>query len=228
MGTWGYALETVGVRNLKQTSLRTQKSGIRAWCRRQGLELAGVEADRVPPEEDRPGLGKVLETVCKSGGLLVVHNLSALFRNLGEAFDVALRLRRGGANLVSLKEGVDTRTEGGEALLPVLVHLAGLDRARIGPLPGEEPAKAPSRGITARIPFGYDYAQDQSVLVENRIEQKAIRIMRSLRVSGLSLRQIAQEMDGRGIRPKHGRTWSAQAVSSILNRRVAKRERRKS
>ena len=65
-------------------------------------------------------------------------------------------------------------------------------------------------------------AEDCIHLLENPDEQDAIRLIRDLRESGLSLRKIGAELGKRGIRTKTGTgTWTAQAIANILNRKAA-------
>jgi IS30 family transposase len=46
-----------------------------------------------------------------------------------------------------------------------------------------------------QIPFGYDYSEGK--LEKNKEEQKVIRLIKQLRSSGLSLREIARELNKR-------------------------------
>ena len=67
-----------------------------------------------------------------------------------------------------------------------------------------------------QLPFGYDY-QNYS-LVKNQAEQGVIRLMQQGRAGGLSLRQIAGQLNQRMVPSKDGGTWQANTVRLILAR----------
>ena len=67
-----------------------------------------------------------------------------------------------------------------------------------------------------QIPFGFDYIDYQ--LVKNRAEQDIIRMIREYRAGGLSLRQIANQLNQRLIPTKNSGIWQANTVKKILSR----------
>jgi hypothetical protein len=67
-----------------------------------------------------------------------------------------------------------------------------------------------------QIPFGYDYTDFH--LVKNKTEQEAIRMIRQLRASGLSLWKIAGELNRRLVPTKNSGIWQANTVRKILTR----------
>jgi len=68
------------------------------------------------------------------------------------------------------------------------------------------------------IPFGYDLRADKKILVKNKGEQKVIKTMSELRLSGLTWRNIAKCLNTRGISTKFGKKWQANSVRRILKR----------
>ena len=78
------------------------------------------------------------------------------------------------------------------------------------------PKNGRNRTHPGQLPFGYDY-QDYR-LVKNQAEQGVIRLMRQGRAGGLSLRQIAGQLNERLIPSKDGGTWQANTVRLILAR----------
>lgn len=79
--------------------------------------------------------------------------------------------------------------------------------------------KRSQRQRVGKVPFGFDLAENGVDLVENEIEQEALRLVAELRQSGWSLRQIAAELDQRSLRTKNGNAWSHSSVQSLVNRR---------
>jgi len=67
---------------------------------------------------------------------------------------------------------------------------------------------------TGHLPFGFDYLNHQ--LVKNSGEQAAIRMMRQYRAGGLSLREIAGNLNLKLIPTKQNGIWQANTVREIL------------
>jgi hypothetical protein len=66
------------------------------------------------------------------------------------------------------------------------------------------------------IPFGFDYLNYR--LVKNKAEQGVIRLIRQGRAGGLSLRQIAGQLNQRLVPTKNSGIWQANTVRMILAR----------
>jgi len=66
------------------------------------------------------------------------------------------------------------------------------------------------------LPFGFDYLDHQ--LVKNEAEQAAISMMRQYRAGGLSLREIAGNLNLQLIPTKQNGIWQAKTVRGILAR----------
>jgi DNA-binding CsgD family transcriptional regulator len=67
-----------------------------------------------------------------------------------------------------------------------------------------------------QIPFGFEYADYQ--LVKSKAEQEVVRMIRQYRAGGLSLRQIAGQLNQYLIPTKNGGIWQANTVRKILAR----------
>ena len=87
--------------------------------------------------------------------------------------------------------------------------LDALDRFGIPPNRGR-------RKRTGTSPFGFDYLDHQ--LLKNGAEQDAIRMMRQYRAGGLSLREIAANLNLKLIPTKQDGIWQANTVRGILAR----------
>jgi hypothetical protein len=66
------------------------------------------------------------------------------------------------------------------------------------------------------LPFGFDYLNHK--FVKNQAEQAAIRMMRQYRAGGLSLREIAGNLNLKLIPTKQNGIWQANTVREILTR----------
>jgi len=76
--------------------------------------------------------------------------------------------------------------------------------------------RANGKRISRHAPYGYRF--NGQGWIEDEHEQRAISLMRQLRADGLSLRQIAAELDQRGHHNRRGRRLSAQTIANVLKR----------
>src|SRR3954465_833281 len=115
-------------------SLAAQQARIAAWCASNGTTLAGgdvhVDAGLSGKRADnRPSLGRALESVCRErGSVLVVYSLSRLARSVRDTLAIAERLEKSGADLVSLSEKIDTTSAAGKMVFRMLAVLAEFER----------------------------------------------------------------------------------------------------
>ena len=78
------------------------------------------------------------------------------------------------------------------------------------------PKNGHNRTHPGQLPFGYDYQNYR--LVKNQAEQNVIRLMGRAWAEGLSLRQIAGQLNESLVPSKGGGTWQANTVRLILAR----------
>lgn len=78
------------------------------------------------------------------------------------------------------------------------------------------PKDGRNRTHPGQIPFGYGYQNYR--LVKNQAEQGVIRLMQQGRAGGLSLRQIAGQLNERLVSSKSSGRWQANTVRLILAR----------
>lgn len=200
-------------------SLKAQDARIRAWAMANEADLLGVHADEGISGykiNNRPGLQAAVDEACREKAALVVHSLSRLCRNTREALELSDRLARCGADLVSLSEKIDTSSAAGKMVFRLLSVLAEFERDLIAERTRSAMAYARSQGrCVGNVPYGYDEIEGH--LVENEAEQEALRLMRSFRDRGFSLRKIGQALEDRGIKTKAGNMrWHPKVIRGLL------------
>ncbi len=207
-------------------SLDAQRSKIEAWCVANDYELIAVHVDAGLSggrADNRPSLQAALADACKQRAAVVVYSLSRLARSTKDAIVISERLAKGGADLVSLSEKIDTTSATGKMVFRLLAVLAEFERDQIAERTKSALVhlKSQRKRISGRIPFGYDLADDHETLIVNEREREAIRLMQALKAEGWSLRRIGAELTKRRIGTKTGTSWSAQAIKGILQREAA-------
>jgi site-specific DNA recombinase len=219
----GYVRVSTEGQAVDGVSLDAQRAKIEAWCLLNGFELAGLFVDAGisgKRADNRPELQAALTAVAKNRGALVVYSLSRLARSTKDTIAISERVSKAGADLVSLSEKIDTTTAAGKMVFQMLAVLAEFERNQISERTTVAMAHMRDQGrFLGQVPFGYDLAEDGETLVANADELEAIRLIRSLKEKGYSLRAIATELQGANIPTKAGKnTWTHTAVQSILKR----------
>jgi DNA invertase Pin-like site-specific DNA recombinase len=190
-------------------SLQAQAEKARAWCEAMGytvvgeFEDAGISAKRA---DNRPALQDALDLTTRDGAALVVFSLSRLARSTKDALNIAERLDKAGADLISLSEDLNTATAAGRMIYGLLAILSQFERELIGERVKAALACKRDKGFRAggSTPFGFDEGKGGRLL-ENTTEQETISLICSLRAEGMTLRAIASELDLRGITSKRGK-----------------------
>ena len=206
-------------------SLAAQRERIAAWCQANGYELADVHMDAVSAKrsDNRPGLQTAIDVVCRSSGVLVVYSLSRLARSTRDTLDIADRLTRADADLVSLTEKIDTTSAAGKMVFRMLAVLAEFERDLIAERTCTALAhkRLNHEKTGGAVPFGYCLADDGVHLVEDEHEQTIVGLIVDLRCDGWTYRAIADELHRRGVAPKTGDTWHAKVIRAIYQRAAA-------
>lgn len=205
-------------------SLEAQRERIAAWCTANGYLLtdvhvdAGVSGKRA---DNRPGLQAAIKAACTDGSALVVYSLSRLARSVRDTLDLADRLDRQGADLVSLSERIDTTSASGRMVFRMLAVLNEFERDLTAERTKAALAHKKRNGEAyGETPFGYRRVGDR--LVEDVEAQRAVDLVRDLRDRGLSYRAVARELEARGVKTAKGRSrWNPKTVQRIALRVAA-------
>lgn len=220
-------------------SLRAQRARIEGYADLYGndektpfrlgriIEDAGASAKTL----DRPGIQEALARMRRgeSDGL-VVAKLDRLTRSLDDWCELIGTYfgEKGGRELISVDNRVDTLTANGRFMLAIIILIAQWERETISErtVAGlREKIRAGER--CGKLRYGYDLDPAGPVnrrgrparLVENEREQAAIRLMREWEAQGRTLREMAQLLEGLGIETKEGRLiWAPKTIARILGR----------
>jgi site-specific DNA recombinase len=206
-------------------SLSAQRAKLIAYASLYELELVEIieDAGHSGKTLDRPGLQQALAMIRKgqAGGLLIakLDRLSRSVVDWNTLIDGYFG-ERAGKQLFSVADSIDTRTAAGRLVLNVLMSVAQWERETIGERTRDALQHKIANGERCgKVRFGYRLAGDGKTLVPEPAEQEAIRLIRELKASGETLRDIAAELTRRGILTKEGNNqWKHTAVARILER----------
>ncbi len=74
--------------------------------------------------------------------------------------------------------------------------------------------------VWEEVPYGLKVAHDCMHLVENPAEKEAMTVMLELIVADKSMSDVAEGLNQRGYRTRHGKKWTPVAVFNLLPRLV--------
>jgi len=220
----GYVRVSIEDQAKEGVSLDNQKAKIEAYCQLKDLELSEIVEDAGISAKNlkRPGVQKVLRMARKKQvDAIVVYKLDRIFRSTVDALETTKMFEKWGISFHSIEETLDTQSAMGRFFFTLTAALAEMERQIIGERTkaalAHKRAKRESTGGYAP-PYGYDLDETKH-LVRNALEQRGIRLIRSLDERGSSLREICRELEVNGYRTKTGRVkWNPKTVSMILKR----------
>ncbi len=143
---------------------------------------------------------------------IIVTKVDRLGRDTVDVSQTVSLLENMGARIVFLDINVDTRTAMGRAFMQIAAVFAELERARIRErIQTALDLKRSQNLVTGTVPYGWD-ARDTGArnkagkpireLVPNEAEQAIILEMARKKIAGVSLCQIAKDLNRRGIPTK--------------------------
>lgn len=204
--------------------LEAQRETVHAFLNGGNWELIGehveVESGRA---SDRPELAKALARCRVMGATLVVANVSRLTRNP----DFMARLVEAGVE-VRFCDLPKIEGPAGKFMLRQMLAVAELEAGMIAERTKKALAAAKARGVK----LGGDRGSLKAVNAQGRAISLALRqdkarrramdlgpIIAEIQASGVaSLRQIAAELNARGVRTPRGGEWTGIQVKRVLER----------
>lgn len=222
----GYVrVSTAGQAN-EGVSLEAQRAKLEAWATLNGCELSAIHVDAGISggrADNRPALQQAITDACNAKVGLVVYSLSRLARSTKDAIDIAERLDKSGADLVSLSESIDTTSAAGKMVFRMLAVLAEFERDQISERTATAMQHKRSNGeyTGGVVPYGWRLAADGSTLEAHEGEQAIREAAIELKSAGLSLAKVGERLAAEGLLPRSGGRWHAKTVRDLIRTRAA-------
>jgi site-specific DNA recombinase len=202
-------------------SLAAQDAKLDAYASLYDLKIVGSFQDAESAKSlRRPGLQAALEMLRnrEADGILI-GKLDRLTRSISDwqvLIDEFFN-ERAGKQLFSVNDSIDTRSASGRMVLNILLSVAQWEREAIAERTRDALQHKRRNGQRYNhCVYGYDI--DGKLLIANQQEQGVIGLMRELRASGLTFRQIAAELNLRRIPTKRSnKPWSYATIHRIIN-----------
>lgn len=212
--------------------LDIQRFMVEEQAEKLGLNLTLIYSDEgVSGTKDmsgRPGLAAMLKA-CGKGVVVIVPRLDRLARDLLVQENVLASIWQSGAEIVScdenesallVRDSVQDPTRRLLRLVMGAVYQFQRDMA-VASMQRARKFKREAGGyVGSNPPFGWRAVRGTGKLVPNETEQWIIKLVCSLRQSGMTFEEIAEELHRRGYRRRGGGNLTKQFVHTIWAREV--------
>jgi len=202
-------------------SIEEQERMCKAAIVSKGWEYIGTYSDPGISGRtmDRLGLQKMIRAI-ERGEIqaVVIYKLDRLSRKQRDTMTIIEDIfLENDVDLVSLNETLDTSTPWGRAMIGILSSFNQMESENIQmrTAMGKE-AKATKGGYAGgKPPLGYKSVNGELVVVEE--EAEIVRLIYKLRKDGMTMVNIAEELNKRGLKTKQGNEFRHSAIQGILN-----------
>jgi DNA invertase Pin-like site-specific DNA recombinase len=201
-----------------ESAVAADQETLRVFCQANSLTLDEVVVERgtTGAALERPMLKTLLE---RQGVAIVIPGLSALGRRFHDVATVLSEVAHQGQQLIAVAEDIDTQRPEGQQMLKVFTSIPQVARfMRTAPAP-EQKVFVRSREVLhngGTCPYGYTLNESTNQFQVVPLEANVVKRIFRERVSGRSLRQIANDLTRDGIPTKRGGRWQANTVKTIL------------
>jgi len=216
----GYVRVSTEQQASEGVSLEAQRAKIEHWCKANDYELVNVYVDAGisgKSMDKRPGLLDALKSL-ETGMALVSYSLSRLARSTKDALSIGESVAKKKADMVSLTEQIDTTTAAGKMMFQMLSVLAEFERNLVAERTTNalQHKKRTGQKYTNQTPYGFEAIEGRLVQVQQ--EAEIVAEIQASRTGGNTLQFIADDLNGRGIPTKTGKTWAPATIHLLLKR----------
>jgi DNA invertase Pin-like site-specific DNA recombinase len=216
----GYIRVSTDLQAEQGVSLDAQAEKIKAMATVQSAILTEIITDGGESAKslNRPGMEQLLSLVRRRAiNTVIVTKLDRLTRSVKDLAELLECFDKHGVSLVSVAESLDTKTAAGRLVLNIMMSVSQWERETIGERTRDAMQHKKANGErVGTLPFGFRLSADSEHLEENEAEQQMLSRIQSLRTSGFTLQQIAEDLNRQGYTTRRGSPWQYQHVQSLL------------
>lgn len=194
-----------------------QREAIRSWAKRERTNVLGWHVDAVERTriDERPAIISALASLTETGAkVLCIAEPGALDR-AGYARSVVEHLARH----VGARVGYASNGHQEEEAAPEVESALGVHARMLLSLRTATAAELnrPRGALWGRCPWGYRFSLDGMKLEPFEAEQNVIATVRRMRLDGLKLREIADELRRSGVVGRTGRPHGITRIFELLD-----------
>jgi DNA invertase Pin-like site-specific DNA recombinase len=187
-------------------SLDGQRARLAEACEREGLQLVDVVCDVASGAKTRDGLTGVQRRLeAGEAQVLVSPKVDRIGRSLVGLYHLVEWAKAKGVDVLTADEGWQVRAgKTVDKMLPFRMAMAEVERERIADRTREGLAAARNKGVRLGAPV--------------RIADAVCRRAARQRKQGLTLQEIADALNGEGLRTPTGREFRATSIMRMIDR----------
>lgn len=222
----GYSrVSTEGQIGPDRHGLDSQRADIEAYAKSNKHEIVAwyTDAGLSGGTMDRPELQRLLhDSALRGFEVCLVAKLDRLSRDLGDQLWLEKELMKKGIQVVSATEPFNGQNPIDCMVRQILGAVAQQEKSRINErLSNGRKAKARQGGYAGGAALiGYKAVRGHKALTLDPAGALAVKRVYVLRSSGLSMRQIAETMNGEGHTTAKGTAWRKTQVARVLSREL--------
>ena len=203
-------------------SLAAQEERLRAYCQARGWEIAGSYQDDgySGRTAHRPAYERMMAER-ESWDTVLVLKMDRIHRNTRHFMEMMEGLGEANKDFVSATESLDTTTAMGRFVMDIIQRIAQLESEQIGErvyIGMSQKAKTGPGVLGFPAPLGYEVVEGN--LRVNDREAPVVREIFEEALAGRTMDEISKDLNGRGIRTKRRKEWTAVKVYRILHNPV--------
>lgn len=200
-------------------SLEAQRERLVAYCEAQGWDIADIYADRGHTGRKITTREEYKRMIAEKDNwdTILVLKMDRIHRNSKNFMIMMEDLERWDKKFTSMQEELDTSTSIGRFVVDMIQRIAQLESEQIGERTYMGMAqKAENGGLLGfNPPFGYGIENNDLVTIDH--EADVVRGIFNSYVSGRSMKEIAQELNGKGVLTRRGGHWTLYSIRQILH-----------
>lgn len=205
-------------------SLGNQAESIRSFCKAKGWDLLALISDEGKTGKDlrREGVQNLIaKAKAKEFDILVIYKLDRLTRCVRDlGYLVQDVFEKHGVAFSSIQDSFDTSNASGKLILNVLGSIAQWERETIAERTRDGLRYKKSRlEKYGPVPFGFKL-DGKNLVVEPEESQIVARIQDLRQNFHYSYREIADNLNGEGIKTRAGRNWFPSSIRVIANNSI--------
>ena len=202
-----------------------QEETCRDFARKAGYEIIGVFREEgisgAKDKTERPAFQEMMTAILANGvKTVLVESMDRLARELRIQETLLIYLASKGVGLISARTGENvTEAIQGDPLRKALIQMQGvfseLEKNQLARRlrKGREKAKQEKGKCEGRKPYG-ETPEEQKIVQRIR----AMRRTRKNKTPGMTLQEIADRLNGEGIKTKDGKTWTPVQIFNVVGK----------
>ena len=167
---------------------------------------------------NRPALKQLLAD-CEAGkvDIIVVYKIDRLSRSICDFAELTKQFDKWNVAFVSVTQEINTHTSAGRMMLNILVTFAQFEREVIAERVRDKMAASRLKGkwVGGNVTLGYKVENHRLVVAPE--EAETVRFVFRRFIETQSIKQVGRELEGRGVKPKLGKSWNTQVLYRLLN-----------